>query len=136
MATFVLVHGAWAGGWYWKRVRPLLTAAGHDVFTPTLTGLGERAHLATPDIGLETHIRDVLGVLTYEDLSDVVLVGHSCGGIVITGVAERAPGRLAHLVYLDAYVPADGQSFLDLLVSPERAAMFREQARTEGDGSL
>src|SRR5713101_4428932 len=110
MATFVLVQGGWVGGWYWKRVTPLLSAAGHEVFAPTLTGLGERAHLAAPDIGLETHIQDVLGVLTYEDLSNVVLVGHSYGGMVITGVAERAPERLAHLVYFDAFVPTDGQA--------------------------
>lgn len=132
MATFLLVQGAWVGGWYWKRVTPLLRAAGHDVFAPTLTGLGERAHLAGPDVGLETHIEDVLGVLTYEDLSNVVLVGHSYGGMVITGVAERAAERLAHLVYFDAFVPADGQS-LDSMF-PELVAGFRERARSEGKG--
>ena len=94
MATIVLVQGAWVGSWYWKKVTPLLRVAGHDVFTPSLTGLGERAHLAGPAIGLETHIEDVLGVLTYEDLTQIVLVGHSYGGMVITGVAERAPGAV------------------------------------------
>src|SRR6266511_3487775 len=98
MAVFVLVHGGFHGGWCWRRVAPHLRAAGHEVYTPTLTGLGERAHLATPETGLDTHIRDVLGVLAFEDLRDVVLVGHSMAGMVVTGVAERAPDRLAHLV--------------------------------------
>jgi pimeloyl-ACP methyl ester carboxylesterase len=110
MATFVLVHGAWHGGWCWKKVTPLLRAAGHEVYTPTLTGLGERAHLATPAVDLDTHIQDVTAVLECEDLRDVVLVGHSYGGMVITGVADRAGDRLAHLVYLDAFVPENGQS--------------------------
>jgi pimeloyl-ACP methyl ester carboxylesterase len=135
MATFVLVHGAWHGGWCWGKVAPLLRAAGHDVHAPTLTGLGERAHLLTPATDLETHVRDVLGVLACEDLHDVVLVGHSYGGVVITAVAGRMPERLAHLVYLDAFVPEEGQCVLDLL-PPERAATFREQARTHGDGWL
>ncbi len=113
MATFVLVHGGWHGGWCWTRVRPLLRAAGHDVFTPTLTGLGERAHLAHPDIDLDTHIADIINVLEYEELQDAVLVGHSSSGAVITGVVDRAPVHLAQLVYLDALVPADGQSVLD-----------------------
>jgi pimeloyl-ACP methyl ester carboxylesterase len=111
----------------------LLRAAGHQVFTPTLTGLGERLHLLTRDVGLDTHVQDVLGVLEYEDLSDVVLVGHSYGGMVITAVAERAAERLAHLVYLDAFVPRDGQSQMDLL-GPEFLALFQEQARLHGDG--
>jgi len=113
VATFVLVHGGFHGGWCWRRVAPPLRAAGHAVYTPTLTGLGERAHLATPAIGLDTHIRDVLGVLEYEELRDVVLVGHSMAGMVVTGVAERAADRLAHLVYLDACVPRDGECHLD-----------------------
>ena len=105
MAIFVLVHGARHGGWCWQRVARLLRAAGHDVYTPTLTGLGERAHLLSPAIGLDTHIKDILGVLFYEDLRDVVLVGHSSAGMVITGVAEQTAERLRHLVYLDAFVP-------------------------------
>jgi len=111
--TFVLVHGAWHGGWCWKKMAPLLREAGHDVFTPTLTGLGERVHLLAPEIDLTTHIDDVLGVLEYEDLTDVVLVGHSYGGMVISGVAERADGRIAHLVYLDAFLPEDGKALRD-----------------------
>ncbi|HUZ02767.1 MAG TPA: alpha/beta hydrolase [Thermomicrobiaceae bacterium] len=113
MATFVLVHGAWHGGWCWRKVTPLLRAAGHEVYTPTLTGLGERAHLLSPDVNLSTHIDDVVSLLYYEDLSGVLLVGHSYGGMVITGVAERVPERLRRLVYLDALLPDDGQSMYD-----------------------
>ena len=105
MSTFLIVHGAWSGAHAWRWVRPLLRAAGHDVVTPTLTGLGERVHLATPETDLDTHVEDVVEVLYYEDLTDVVLVGHSYGGMVVTGVADRVPERLAHLVYLDADVP-------------------------------
>ena len=97
MATFVIVHGAWSGAHAWRKVRPLLRSAGHEVFTPALTGLGERAHLATPDVDLDTHIEDVVGVMEYEDLREVVLVGHSYGGVVITGAAERLAERLAQL---------------------------------------
>jgi pimeloyl-ACP methyl ester carboxylesterase len=129
MAAFVLVHGGWHGGWCWKKVAPLLRAAGHDVHTPTLTGLGERAHLARPDIDLDTHLTDIANLLAYEELADVVLVGHSYAGIVIAGVAAR----VAHLVYLDAFVPGDGQALLDLIPS-DAAARLAEQARAEGDG--
>jgi pimeloyl-ACP methyl ester carboxylesterase len=115
MSTFVLVHGAWHGGWCWKKVAPILRRAGHDVFTPTMTGLGERVHLRGPGIGLDTHVQDIINVLEYEDLNNVVLVGHSYGGMVVTGVAGRTAERLAHIVYLDAHVPADGQSVIDLL---------------------
>jgi pimeloyl-ACP methyl ester carboxylesterase len=104
MATLVIVHGAMSGGWQWQRVRPMLRAAGHEVYTPTLTGLGERVHLAHPDIDLETHIQDVVNVLEYEDLHAVTLVGHSYSGMVITGVADRAADRLAQLVYIEALV--------------------------------
>lgn len=132
MASFVLVHGAWVGGWIWGRVRPLLAAEGHAVFTPTLTGLGERAHLATPDTSLDTHIADILGVLEYEDLHKVVLVGSSYGGMVISGVAERATNRLAHLVYLDAFVPDDGKCVADY-VGPETMAQLQQSAQA-GNG--
>ena len=115
MATFVLVHGAFIGGWAWRRLTPLLTAAGHDVWTPTLTGAGERAHLLTPGIGLSTNIQDIVSVLEYEDLRDVILVGHSYGGMVITGVADRARERIAELVYLDAHVPENGQNAMGAL---------------------
>jgi pimeloyl-ACP methyl ester carboxylesterase len=111
--TFVLVHGAWHGGWCWKKLTPLLKAAGYPVLTPTLTGLGERSHLISPDVGLTTHIEDIAGVLEYEDLHDVVLVGHSYGGMVIAGVAEKEGLRLAQLVYLDAFLPEDGKSVKD-----------------------
>lgn len=133
MADYVLVHGAWHGGWCWKRVAPLLRAAGHEVFTPTLTGLGERKHLMSPDIGLDTHIQDVVGVLDYEDLHDVILVGHSYAGMVVTGVAYRAPERIAQLVYLDAFVPEDGKALVDYQPSETRE-LFVEKTRAEGEG--
>jgi pimeloyl-ACP methyl ester carboxylesterase len=107
MTTFVLVHGAWHGGWCWRRVAQRLRAAGHEVYTPTLTGLCDRAHLATPETGVSTHIDDVVNLIRYEELEGVVLAGHSYGGFVITGVAERIAERLGALVYVDAFVPAD-----------------------------
>lgn len=131
IATYVLIHGACRGGWIWGRVAPLLRAAGHAVYAPTHTGLGERSHLLSPEINLDTHIRDVLNVLEYEDLARVVLVGHSYGGMVITGVAERAPERLRHLVYLDAIVPADGQALVDF-IPPEQVSAFRAAAAAAG----
>jgi pimeloyl-ACP methyl ester carboxylesterase len=127
MANFVLVHGAWHGGWCWNRVSDALRATGNTVYTPTLTGLGERAHLACRETGLETHIADVLGVLEMEDLTDIVLVGHSYGGVVVTAVADRAAQRIRHLVYLDAIVPGDGQCLFSC-VSPKAKAFFEEQA--------
>ena len=130
--TFVLIHGAWHGGWCWKKLTPLLKHAGHEVFTPTLTGLGERAHLLTPQIGLDTHIADIIAVLDYEDLRNVILVGHSYGGMVITGVAELAAHRLSHLVYLDAFIPLDGQALLD--TRPDHGAPVRKFAAESGDG--
>ena len=131
MTTFVLVHGAWHGGWCWQRVASLLRRAGHDVVTPTLTGLGERAHLMRADIDLTLHVDDIDAVLRYEDLSDVVLAGHSYGGMVITGVAARAAERLAHLVYLDAFVPEPGQALVDLIGEKE-GKVLRQQAETAG----
>jgi pimeloyl-ACP methyl ester carboxylesterase len=110
--TFVLVHGAWHGGWCWRYVRERLHAAGHRVHTPTLTGLGERSHLLSPQIGLDTHVEDVAQLIECEELRDVVLCGHSYAGMVITGVADRLRERIAHLVYLDAVVPLNGQSML------------------------
>ncbi len=112
-ATFVLVHGAWHGGWCWKKLTPLLRAAGHDVFTPTLTGLGERSHLLTRDVGLDTHITDIQQVLEYEDLRNVVLVGHSYAGMVITGVGDGAADRIDQLVYVDAFLPENGKALTD-----------------------
>jgi pimeloyl-ACP methyl ester carboxylesterase len=133
MATFVIVHGAFGGGWEWREVAALLRARGHEVHTPTLTGFGERVHLATPDTGLETHIRDIVNVLAYEDLRDVILAAQSYGGMVITGVADRVPERLKHLVYLNALVPANGQSAFDLTPLAFRQP-FEESTRTTGEG--
>jgi len=115
--TFVLVHGAWCGGWCYARVAQVLRSHGHTVFTPTLTGQGERAHLLSGAINLSTHIADVLGVFHYERLSDVVLAGHSYGGMVITGVADRIPEKIKALAYLDAFVPEDGQSLFDINIA-------------------
>jgi pimeloyl-ACP methyl ester carboxylesterase len=131
-ATFLVCHGAWSAGWAWKKMHPLMAAAGHRLVTPTYTGLGERAHLANPSIDLETHIEDILNVIHYEDLRDIVLVGHSYGGMVATGVADRARDRVAQLIYIDAFVPDDGESLLDLLPGSERQRM-RELAKV-GDG--
>ena len=133
MADFVLVHGGWIGAWCWARVRPLLLAAGHHVFTPTLTGLGQRAHLLNPDVDLSTHIQDVVAVIESEELQRVVLVGQSYAGMVITGVADRLPECLSQLVYLDAFVPSDGQSLADL-VGPQMMASLKEAAKSVGDG--
>jgi pimeloyl-ACP methyl ester carboxylesterase len=113
VAIFVVAHGAWSAGWAWKKMRPLMRAAGHEFWTPTYTGVGERAHLANADIELDTHIQDVVGVLEYEDLRDVVLIGHSYGGMVARGVADRARERIRQLIYLDAFVPENGKSLLD-----------------------
>jgi pimeloyl-ACP methyl ester carboxylesterase len=107
---FVLVHGAWHGGWCWRRVADLLATAGHRVFAPTLTGLGERSHLCRPQIDLATHVADVVNVFKWEGLSNVVLCGHSYGGYVISGVAEQVPEAIAALVFVDAHVPENGDS--------------------------
>jgi pimeloyl-ACP methyl ester carboxylesterase len=133
--VFVLVHPAWHGAWFWKKVEPLLRQKGHPVFTPTLTGLGERSHLARSEIGLEAHVTDVVNVLKYEDLHDVILVGHSSSGVVITGVADGAPERIAHIVYLDAFVPDDGQAVFDL-VTPDRRQALEGLVKSEGQGWL
>lgn len=133
MTTFVLCHGGWAGGWQWHEVAALLTSAGHEVFTPTFTGLGERNHLASPDVDLHTYIQDILMVLKYEKLSDVVLLGYSISGPVISGVAEKAADKIDHLVYLDAYVLEDGQSVADQ-VGAEIMAGLEAAAQMVGDG--
>lgn len=114
----VLVHGAWHGGWCWSRVEPLLRAKGHTVYSPTLTGLCERAHLISPSVNLTTHIEDVVGEIRYKELTNIVLCGHSYGGMVITGVAERMADRICSIVFLDAFVPEDGQSVQDIAGIP------------------
>jgi pimeloyl-ACP methyl ester carboxylesterase len=114
MTTFVLVHGAWGGSYGFRAVRGPLRAAGHDVFTPSLTGIGERVHLASPQVNLTTHVTDVVNTVLYEDLSDIVLLGYSYGGMVVTGSLEYIADRVGHLVYLDAFLPAGGQSLNDL----------------------
>ncbi len=133
MSTYVLVHGAWRGGWIWKRVRRELQTRGYEVFTPTLTGVGERSHLLNPQVNLETHIADVINLIRWEDLSDVVLCGHSYGGCVVSGVADRIPERIAALVYLDAFVPEDGQSLHDTL-PPEARNEQIDAAKQVGEG--
>ena len=133
MANIVLAHGAWSAAWAWKKMRPLFRAAGHEFYSPTYTGLGERAHLARPEIDLSTHIQDVLAVMEFEDLKDVTLLGHSYGGMVATGVAHKAPGRIARLVYIDAFAPRDGQSLFDL-VGPKVEGNMRAGTATNGDG--
>src|SRR5271165_5845441 len=122
MATFVLVHGSWAGSVVWRELAPRLRKAGHEVYAPTLTGIGARKHLLNREIDLDTHIQDVIGVIDDADLSDIVLVGNSYGGMVISGVADRVPEKVASLVYLDAFVPENGQSLLSLLPPDLRLA--------------
>jgi len=127
--TFVLVHGAWHGGWCWQRVADRLRGSGHTVFTPTLTGLGERSHLLRAGIDLKTHIADVVNVMNWERLEDVVLCGHSYGGFVISGVAEQIASAIRSIVFLDAFVPRDGESVQDLtgpaVLEAVRAALQR-----------
>ncbi len=133
-ATFVLVHGAWHGGWCWTRVEERLRAHGHRVFAPTLTGLAERAHMAGPGVNLSTHVEDVVALLREEGLKDVVLCGHSYGGMVISGVAEKAPaGSIGALVFLDAFLPDDGRSLLDYTTSDGReGGPMIEEGETTG----
>ncbi len=133
MSTFVLVHGAWHGGWCWSRVRRALQAKGHEVFTPTLTGVADRSHLLSPNIDLQTHIQDVANLIRWEELSDVVLCGHSYGGAVISGAADLAADRIAALVYLDAFVLKDGEGLHDAL-PPEAVEQQIAGANESGDG--
>jgi pimeloyl-ACP methyl ester carboxylesterase len=129
MAVFVVAHGAWSAGWVWKKMHPLMAGRGHTLVTPTYTGLGERAHLVRPDIDLDTHITDIMAVLEIEDLRQVNLIGHSYGGMVATGVADRARNRVAQLIYLDAFAPEDGDSLMSLLPEASRA---QRQAGPDG----
>jgi len=129
MTNYVLIHGSCHGGWCWKKVTPLLSKDGHSVYTPTLTGLGERSHLVNKDIGLDTHILDITQVLEYEDLYEVILVGHSYGGLVIGGVAEKVPKRIKYLAYLDGYIPKDNKSAFDLI--PGLETIYKNMALSE-----
>ena len=132
MANYVLVHGSWLGGWCWQRVTPLLTGAGHNVWAPSLTGLGDRSHVGGGVIDLDLHIKDIGALLEWEDLTEVILVGHSYAGMVITAVADRMPGRVAHLFYVDAVVPEDGKAIVDL-IPPEMAESIRAAAAANDD---
>lgn len=132
MVIYVLVHGGWHGAWCWDKVSPLLRAAGHQVYAPSLTGLGESANRLTPEVGLDTHIQDVVGLLQAEDLQQVILVGHSYSGMVITGVADAVPERIRRLVYIDAVVPHDGDSMASM--GPFVINLLRREANKTGDG--
>jgi pimeloyl-ACP methyl ester carboxylesterase len=133
VSTYVLVHGAWRGSWIWKRVRRLLQAQGHDVFTPTLTGVADRSHLSSPNVSLETHITDIANLIRWEELSDVILCGHSYGGCVVSGVADRVPDRIGALVYLDAFVLENGQCLNDT-IPPEVRSERLAEAKEVGEG--
>ncbi|GGP12876.1 alpha/beta fold hydrolase [Nonomuraea glycinis] len=135
MSTFILLHGAWHGGWAWQRVTPLLRAAGHQVHAPTLTGVSDRAHLLSPQVGLSTHIQDVVSLIEAYDARDVVLVGHSYAGQVVTGVADRVGERLAKRIHLDAFVGDDGEAAIDLLPATI-AGHYRESVAGPGFGWL
>ncbi len=132
MSLFVVAHGAWSAGWAWKKMHPLMRAQGHQLVTPTYTGLGERAHLAHAGVDLETHIADIVGVLEMEDFRDVFLIGHSYGGMVATGVADRARERIAALIYIDAFAPRDGDSVFSVL-PPEARAQRQPIASNGGE---
>ena len=114
MTTYVLVHGAWGGAHGWRKVRPLLREAGHEVFTPSLTGIGERSHLTSPQVTLSTHVQDVVNQIEYEDLESIVLLGYSYGGMVVTGALDYVAARVKALVYLDAFLPEDGQTLYSM----------------------
>jgi len=132
MSVYILVHGAWGGSWCWKSICRALQAQSHEVFTPSLSGVGERSHLLSRHIDLDTHIADVMNLIRWEELSDVVLCGHSYGGCVVTGVADRMPDRIRALVYVDAFVPENGQSLHDTLPAEQKHAQV-EGARKTGE---
>lgn len=130
--TYVIVHGAWGGAWQFKKTAQKLTEEGHIVYRPTMTGLGERFHLMNDKINLDTHIKDVVNTILFENLNDIVLVGHSYGGMVISGVADSIPERIKKVVYLDAIVPEDGSSALESLGLDESNASSRFQIKETG----
>ncbi len=133
MSVFVLVHGGFFGGWGFTQTANLLRAAGNDIFTPTMTGWGERAHLARPDVGLHTNIQDIVGVLQCEDLHGVILVGHSYGSVVVHGVAEKEPERIARLAVLDGFIPKNGESVFDV-IGTELREQWLQYAKEKGEG--
>jgi pimeloyl-ACP methyl ester carboxylesterase len=133
--TFVLVHGAWRGGWCYGPLARLLRRHGHEVFTPTLTGLGQRSHLFSPEINLSVHVQDVLNLIKFEQLQDIVLCGHSYGGLVVTGVADSVPEQIRSLVYIDAYIGADRTSLFDL-DTPEAVRFFIDAVQSHGGHAL
>jgi pimeloyl-ACP methyl ester carboxylesterase len=133
MSSFVLVPGAWIGAWAWKTVTDILWSRGHDVYPVTLTGLAERSHLARPEIDLEVHIRDVQSLIAFNELTDVVLVGHSYAGAVVRGVADRVASQIAHLVYVDTAPPGNLQSLIDFF-PPELTQAMRDGVKNQGDG--
>ena len=135
MATFVLVHGGAHGGWCFGRVARRLRQAGHDVYAPSLTGLADRKHLLSREVDLKTHVTDIANLLSYEELTNVILVGHSYGGMVITGVADRAHNRVGHLVYLDAAHPKNGESMTDNTL-PQLVEQLRSEIRIENGVEL
>ena len=128
MATFVLVHGAWHGAWCWRRVARVLIRSGHEVFAPTLTGLAERSHLLSPAIDLDTHILDVVNEMKWQELNDVVLVGHSYGGMVISGVAEKMERAISSVVLVDSFLPETGQAVIDLQPQPVQDTLRAAEA--------
>lgn len=130
--TLLVAHGAWSAGWSWKKMHPRMAATGHRLLVPTYTGLGERAHLASPEVSLETHVQDLLGVIRFEQLEDFVLVAHSYGGMVATAVADRVPEKIRKLVYLDAFVPRDGQALFDLVPAETKQRLLA--GMRAGDG--
>ncbi len=131
-STYVLVHGAWLGGWAWNRLAPLLEAKGHRVYAPTLTGLAERAHLLTKDVNLSTHIEDVSRLIIAEDLENIVLVGHSYGGMVVSGVADRMPEKIKSLVVLDGFVPEDGKAMREYWPASLMSHLDKEAEKSGG----
>lgn len=131
--TYVLVHGAWGGGWDYRQMEEIIEKSGHRFYRPTLTGQGEREHLNGPDVNLDTHIMDVLNVIKFEDLSDVILIGHSYGGMVITGVADKIPDKVNHLVYVDALLPNNGESVFSLNTEESRKNLTG-LAKEKGNG--
>lgn len=131
--TIVFVHGAWGGAWDYQVMEKLLEDKGHKVYRPTLTGQGQRSHLLNPSINLDTHIMDILNVIKFEDLEDFILVGHSYGGMVISGVADKVPEKIKHIVYMDAFLPLDGESAFSLF-SKESQEFFMQLAKDKGEG--